>query len=140
QVSSRRGTYLRDRIAANNFNYRTEALALNVVGSGVLDCGRAVRPAECYGDRNIPFELSHDGEVLLQNVDGEIHEFIAEPAAMRGARAIVAERVLTSPLSAPDRDLVTALSRTEFRGRPTEGWYVLRIPARPEIVWSRIEG
>lgn len=140
EVSPSRGTYIRDRLAVGNVNYRTESLSLNIVGSGVLNCSLAARPSECYGDSNIPFELTHHGEVLLENVDGELHAFVVDPATIRGGRAIASERVLTNPLLAPDRALVSDFSRAELRGRPVDGQYVLRIYGRPEIVWTGIEG
>ncbi|WP_236517424.1 hypothetical protein [Sandaracinus amylolyticus] len=65
---------------------------------------------------------------------------MVEPATIRGGRAIAAERMLTNPVLPADRALVEDFARTELRGRPVDGRYVLRIYGRPEIVWANVDG
>ena len=63
-----------------------------------------------------------------------------EPGVIRRGRALVAERVITNPLSGTDRALLTPFLRQELRGRPLRGGYTLTIHGRPEIDWGRLEG
>jgi hypothetical protein len=139
-VPSRLRGYVAQRLAAGNYNYRHEQVAFNVVGSAVLDCSRAARPWECYGDGNVEFSLRQDGLVFVENHEREIHSFLAEPGVILEGRALAAERVLTNPISASDLSLISPFERRELWGRPLMGNYMLRIHGRPEIVWEYIEG
>lgn len=131
--------YIADRLAAGSFNYRHEHMALNLVGTAVLDCEAAFDPAECYSDGNVPYVMRHRGPFVIENFDHEFHSFTVEPGVIRGGRALVAERTLTTPLSSADRSLVTPYFRQEFRGRPISGLYTIRIEDRPEVRWSNLE-
>ncbi|MCA9606751.1 MAG: hypothetical protein KC619_14195 [Myxococcales bacterium] len=131
--------YTAQRLAAGSYNYRHEDVAFNIVGSAVVDCRRAVRPWECYGDGNIEYGLRQDGLVFIENHDREVHSFMAEPGVILEGRALAAERYLTNPLSDVDRTLISPFERRELWGRPLAGSYVLRIYGRPEINWRYIE-
>ncbi|MBX3249362.1 MAG: hypothetical protein KF901_19450 [Myxococcales bacterium] len=131
--------YLRDRLVADAFNHRAEAVGLNFVGSGVLDCERARAPNECYSDGNVRYELRQGGDVMLTSFEGQRHTFAMEPGVIRAGRALTAERDLGNPMSAVDRAFVEPYLRRELRGRPLAGLYVLRVHGRPELRWSRLE-
>jgi hypothetical protein len=128
------------RLAAGNFNYRHLSLALNLVGSGVLDCSR--EGTNCYGDSSVEFDLEHDGfDLPLVDYDFREHRFNFGSAAIHHAKALAAERVLTTPISGSDQSLISQLGieKQEFSGRPLDGTYRLKIWDRPALVWSRVE-
>ena len=131
--------YLERRLVAGAFNHRTVATAVNLDGVGVIDCLAARSPSECYRDANVPYDLRQSGDVLLQSFEGGLQTFDMEPGLIQRARALVAERQLSNPLSSVDRSLIEPYLRGELRGRPLAGTYVLRIHGRPEIRWENLE-
>lgn len=131
--------YLAERLATGNFNYRHQRVAMNIVGAAVIDCARAERPFECFGDGNLPYTIRQQGAVLVENFEGADLLFNVEPGVIQGGRALVAERVLTNPLSSVDRGLITPYLRTELFGRPLRGVYTVHLEGRPEVNWSNIE-
>ncbi|MCA9610530.1 MAG: hypothetical protein KC619_33270 [Myxococcales bacterium] len=139
EIPARFQGYLADRLSAGSFNYRHELLAPNLVGTGVLNCERALDRTECYGDGNVQYSLRHEGPFELEGFDGELLTFFVEPGVIQNGRALVAERQFTTPLGSHDRSLVDPFLRHELRGRPLSGLYSLTIPGRPEIDWSHLE-
>ncbi len=127
------------RFAAGNYNYRIRTIALNVVGRGVMDCTRARRPAECWGDGSLRYRITQLGEVELEDYDRVHRTFWMTPGVIQGARALADERWLTTPLSATDRGLVEHFRRTEWWGRPLGGTYHVEIVSRPEVDWRHVE-
>lgn len=132
--------YVESRLAAGNYNYRHESLALNISGGGVVQCELATRPSECYSDGNIQYTLRQEGTVFVESYSGDVREYGMEPGVIQSARALALERVLTTPLSTTDASLIGSFSRGELRGRPLRGVYTLRIPGRPEIDFTRMDG
>ena len=131
--------YLARRLVAGAFNHRTIEAAINLDGVGVIDCLAARSPSECYRDANVPYDLRQTGDVLLQSFEGDLQTFDMEPGVIQRARALVAERQLSNPLSSVDRSLIEPYLRGELRGRPLAGTYVLRIHGRPELRWQNLE-
>jgi len=131
--------YLERRLVAGAFNHRTVATAVNLDGVGVIDCLAARSPSECYRDANVPYDLRQSGDVILQSFEAGLQTFDMEPGLIQRARALVAERQLSNPLSSVDRSLIEPYLRGELRGRPLAGTYVLRIHGRPEIRWENLE-
>ncbi len=131
--------YFSERLADGNFNFRVNRVAVNVVGSAVLDCSRAARTEECYAGANIQYDMRQSGAVTLENFESEHLGFHSEPGVIARARALAAERYLTNPLSSADRALLTDYQRAEWWGRPLSGLYVVRIHGAPEIVWQNLE-
>lgn len=133
------GAYFEGRLAIGSYNYRLDGVSLNVVGSGLYDCSRAVRPSECYGDGNLQYSLTQASIVSLESFEGERLSYFMEPGRIVRARALAAERYLTNPLSSADRALLSGYERREWWGRPVAGVYTLVLHSRPEIVWSRLD-
>jgi hypothetical protein len=125
--------------AVGNFNYRVDTLAVNLVGTNLRDCSRVTDAAGCYSNGNIPYSILHDGGFEVRNHLGEEHRVSIFPGRIVSARALAAERYLTNPLSSADRSLLTDYARTEFRGRPINGRYRIRIHETPGLVWENVE-
>jgi hypothetical protein len=137
------GTQLGGKIAAQNFNYRHITVALNVVGSGVVDC--AFEPtAACFGSAYVEYTLDHnafDVEVLSHKQPKEAQHFNFGLGSINYAKALAAERFITLPIGSGDSALLAqpAFEKTEFRGRPLEGSYRLRVFDKPSLNWSQVE-
>lgn len=129
--------------AVGNFNYRTDQIAVNLVGTGVRDCSAVPHGAEpCYASGFIPYSLHHVGNWEVRNHAGETTDWMATeifPGAIVSAKALSAERYLTNPVSSADRAHLTDYWRSEFRGRPLTGDYVIRIHEVPGLEFARIE-
>ncbi|MFW5920444.1 MAG: hypothetical protein ACOCUS_01290, partial [Polyangiales bacterium] len=131
--------YLADRLATGSFNYRHQRMAFNFVGTSIIDCTLAARPSECYADGNLQYSFEQGGAVFVENFEREKHLFFPGPTRITRGRALVAERVLTNPLSSADRGLISPFEKIEFNGRPLRGVYTLTIHGRPEIRWQNLE-
>lgn len=131
--------YLRDRLSEDNFNYRVNRIAVNMVGSALVDCTRAADPWECWGDGNLQYSMRQSGTVVVENYEREQSSFVMEPGVIQNARALAAERWLTNPLSSADRTLIGDFERAEWWGRPLSATYTLVIPGRDEIEWRNLE-
>ncbi|UJR85585.1 hypothetical protein [Sandaracinus amylolyticus] len=127
------------RLAAGSYNYRVDRVAVNLVGRALVDCTRASRPSECWGDGNVQYTLRHEPDVLLQSYEGDLLSIRMERGVIEHARALADERWLTNPMSSVDATLIAPYERTELRGRPLGGTYVLEIHPRPEIDWRHLE-
>lgn len=126
--------------AVGNFNYRVDQLAVNLVGTNVRDCSRVpYGTAGCYASGYVPFSLHHTGGWEIRNHDGDPFTMSIFPGAIVSAKALATERYLTNPLSSADRSLLTDYWRGEFRGRPVNGHFVLRIHDVPGLDFSRVE-
>ncbi|MBX3275878.1 MAG: hypothetical protein KF729_36810 [Sandaracinaceae bacterium] len=136
--------------AFGNFNYRTGNVAFNVVGTGIRDC-RGTGSSACFGTANVPISLVHrplaeksltapiPGAYGVRTHEGSVHPVYLFDGRIESARALAAERYLTSPLSSADRSLLADYWRSELRGRPLPGHYTLRIWDIPGIDVTRIE-
>jgi hypothetical protein len=135
------GKYLRqDQIAVGNYNYRIQQMAVNLVGSNVKDCtldpGAGVA---CYQNLFIPYDLTHGGKVKILDYEGKTNRFAMSTGVIHYAKALAAERLLTNPLSSTDVNLIAPYEKAEFRGRPLQGNYVLRIYNTPGLRWTNVE-
>jgi len=125
--------------AEGNFNYRFRDFAVNVVGTGVRDCSAADSPTSCYASGFIPYSLYHDGPFHVRNHLGELIEAPLFNGRVHFAKALAAERYLTNPVSSADRALLGDYYRREFRGRPIDGQYRLRLYEVDGFNWDRVE-
>ncbi len=126
--------------AAGNYNYRLADIALNVVGTGVLDCS-ASSPS-CFSDGYLGYTLEHHtGSVPISSQDGSNTCFDFRTGVIRGGKALATERVLSMPLSSADQALIEspAFRKVELRGRPLSGSYRLRIWDQAELDWDQVE-
>lgn len=129
------------RLSAGNHNFRHATLSLNMVGTGLIDCSHE-SSGPCFSNSVVDFSLDHEAfQVPITSWDGGVQWFDFGKASVNRGRALAAERVMTTPLSSSDQSLLaqTGLSKGEFRGRPLDGAYRLRIWDRPGLVWSRLE-
>ncbi len=131
---------IRGKLAAGNFNYRHIDVFLNLVGTGVRDCSKSPT-ADCYGSGYTEYSLFHDAfQTSVLGWDGGYECFNFGSAAIRRGKALAAERYITVPVGAADLGLLTqpAIEKHEFRGRPLDGSYKLRIWDSPALAWNRL--
>ena len=128
------------QIGGGNYNYRINDLAINLVGSNVKDC--SLDPGAgttCYANQFIPYDLIQDGAVKIRNHAGVELPFKLSVGRIHQAKGLAAERLMTNPLSSTDSALIQQYRKNEFRGRPIQGVYTLRIHAVPSLRWTNIE-
>jgi len=125
--------------ARGNYNYRLDTLALNVVGTGVRDCEGSSSPSSCYSGGFVPYTLQHVGPYTVRNVLGDDYDSPLFTASIEHGRALGAERHLSNPISSADRALIDPYTHDEFRGRPIDGTYILRVWDEPGIDFQQIE-
>ncbi len=128
-------------LAFGNYNYRVDALGVNIVGTGVRDCSATggPTPSTCYASGNIAYSMIHQGPYWVRNHTGGLYSAPLFTGRIERARALAAERYVTNPLSSADRSLIEPYLRSEFRGRPMPGTYLLRIWDDPALRFDRIE-
>jgi hypothetical protein len=110
-----------------NFNYRFEDLALNLVGTGVKDCSLSATPSSCYAGSFLQYSLYQSEPFRVRNYDGNVVRAPLPSGRIQQAKALLAERYLTNPLSGADSSLIGSYFRNEFNGRPLDGNFKLRI-------------
>lgn len=122
--------------AGGNYNYRVDSLAVNVVGVGVRECDDS---PSCFGSGNVSYSLLHVGSFPVLNARGE--EYLAPlfPGRLESARALLAERYITNPISSADRALLDPYMRLEWAGRPLAATAILRIWDEPGLNFERVE-
>ncbi|MFH2007212.1 MAG: hypothetical protein ABI333_11545 [bacterium] len=128
-----------NNINIGNFNYRHEALALNVVGTNVIQCEQPIDPASCYTNAFVPFTIEHQGLVEVKNHNRETMEFSMPIARVEHGKGLTAEVVVTNPITGTHNQLLTEYWKDGLKGRPLQGQYMLRIWDTNNIVWSAIE-
>lgn len=124
--------------ALGNFNYRHNTFAVNFVGTSVKACSTSAQPAACYAANFLQYTIHHDGPYSVRNYDGDIYYAPLNPGRVQQAKGLSAERYITNPISGADRSLLTDYWRDEFRGRPIEGNYTLRVYDEA-IKWENLE-
>lgn len=136
-----RSSNLTGLVGAGNYNHRHLNMAVNLVGTGVLDCTKHPTPA-CYGTAYVEYDLFHDAfDVPMVDYGGQPRCFTFETGAIRGGKALTAERYITFPVSDADQGLINqdGILRPEFAGRPLSGSYRLRIYDNPALNWEHLE-
>jgi hypothetical protein len=129
-----------DGLAENNYNYRHTGLALNVVGTGVLDCNG--QGASCFANGFLEYDLFHSAlRAEIVDYADEARCFNFGSAAVRHGKALVTERYLGIPLSSNDREQIEQDSflSTTLAGRPLSGTYRLRIYENDALRWENVE-
>ena len=128
-------------LAFGNFNYRVDRVAVNLVGTNLRDCSDAggSTVSTCYASGNIAYSVVHQGPYWVRNHTGGLYSAPLFTGRIERARAVAAERYVTNPLSSADRALIEPYARTEFRGRPMPGTYLLRVWDDPSFRFDRLE-
>ncbi len=125
------------QIAIGNFNFRHNELGLNVTGTGVTNCD-GIPQNSCYDNGFIQYTLVHNGDVLIRNWTGASLPAHMDTAFIEHGKALAAERVITNPPSGSDLGLMSPYMKGEYKGRPLEGLYTLRIYDSPSLRWDRV--
>ncbi|MFT3925551.1 MAG: hypothetical protein QM778_23630 [Myxococcales bacterium] len=125
--------------ARGNFNYRFDEVGVNLVGTGVKDCSSSTTPSACYGGSFLQYSLNQSGPYRVRTYDGTAVNAPLFPGQIQQAKALLAERYLTNPLSSADRNLMSDYWRSELRGRPMDGAFKLRIYDADGLDWNRLE-
>jgi hypothetical protein len=129
-----------NNIALNNFNYRQEAFAVNIVGTNVVDCTQPWSTSTCYTNAFVPYTLEHQGSDLpVRNHSRDTEQFTLHTARVEHGKGLAAEVVLTNPLTSNHTQLLTEYWKDGLRGRPFQGSYVLRIWETPDMDWRKVE-
>lgn len=124
--------------AKGNFNYRISDVAVNFVGTGIIDCSSSPNPASCYASGNLQYSLVHSGPYFVRNHEGRDARIQLFEGNVEHARGLAIERYLTNPLSSDDDALVHQYLRTELRGRPLDGNFTLRVWDKPGVKFDAI--
>ncbi|MGH7285759.1 MAG: hypothetical protein ACRELY_29930 [Polyangiaceae bacterium] len=121
------------------FNMRWDRLAVNLVGTGVLDCTKAADPNGCYSQAFVPYQLTTSGAPWVTdfNENWDIVEFPA--GQIEGGKALAAEQWLDPLSNAWTQPYVSQIARTEYLSRPFGGTYELIIDTPPEVQLQNIE-
>lgn len=125
--------------AKGNFNYRTEGIGVNFVGSGLRSCETSETPGPCNGAGFVPYSLYHLGPFTVTNHLGRPFQAQLFEGAIEHARGLGVERYLTNPISSADRGLLDSYVRREYEGRPIDGNYRLRVWDSPGLQFSAIQ-
>jgi hypothetical protein len=132
---------LNGRLSAGNFNFRHIDVALNLVGTGVRDCQADPVPS-CFGSGYLDYTLVHDAfQSGISDRNGAVQCFNFGSGAINHGKALTAERFITVPIGSADANLLqqSGITKPEFRGRPLDGSYKLRIWDTPSLAWNRVE-
>jgi len=132
---------LSSKFARGNFNFRNISVALNVAGTGVIDCSRSPTSG-CYTSAYLNYSLEHvANDIPILDYKNEAKIFDFGIGAINGAKALTAERVITQPISSADQGLLgqPQFTKTELGGRPLTGTYRLRIYDQPGLVWENVD-
>jgi hypothetical protein len=116
-------------------------VAVNVVGSDVMDC-QETGSATCYGSAYLEYDLRHSAfNVPIDDYVGDVRCFDFAEAAIRGGKALAAERFITLPLGSADADLIhqSAFLKSELSGRPLSGTYHFRLKDVPGLIWGHVD-
>jgi hypothetical protein len=125
------------QIAIGNFNFRHNEIGLNVTGTGVTNCD-GIPQQSCYDNGFIQYTLIHSGDVSIRNWTGASLPAHMDTAFIEHGKALAAERVVTNPPSSTDLGFMSPFMKGEFKGRPLEGLYTLRIYDSPSLRWERV--
>jgi hypothetical protein len=125
--------------ARGNYNYRIDQIGLNFVGTGTRDCSQSTTPSTCYGAGYIPYSLVQRGPFYVRNEKGIDYEFDLFPGRIEHARGLSAERYLTNPIGSADKQLLASYLRSELKGRPLDGNFVIRVWDEPGVSFKSID-
>jgi hypothetical protein len=125
--------------AKGNFNYRLSDVSVNFTGTGILSCEQSDSPLSCHGSGNLQYSLIHSGPYFVRNHEGEDARLFLYEGHIDHARGLAAERYFGNPIGGDDASLLDQYLRTEFRGRPLDGNFTLRVWEKPGVNFDRIE-
>lgn len=115
------------------YNARWGQLAVNLIGSGVIDCSRAADPLVCYSQSYVRFDLGHVGATIVTDYTEQWRTMNAPFGRIEGGKALAAEFVLDPLRDGWSTSYIAPVARTEFSERPLGGDYVLELAAGPSV-------
>ncbi len=121
------------------YNARWTRLAVNLVGTGILDCTQSSDPINCYTQAFLRYDLTHVGPAWTTNSDQAWRILGVPLGRIEGAKALAAEQWLDPLGNGWSKPYVEAVGRTEFAERPFGGGYELVLQTPTEVRLSRIE-
>jgi len=123
----------------NRFNARWSHLAVNFVGTGILDCKKAADPQGCYAQSFIRYDLRQVGPAWITNYEGGWRTLAVPAGTIEAAKGLAAELWLDPLKDGWDTSYIGAVSRSELANRPFGGAYTLEFDVKPETRLDRIE-
>ena len=126
------------QLAIGNFNLRHNRAGVNLVGTNVTSCD-SVQGASCYGNGFGQYTLIHSGNTQIRNYEGGTLDVHMDPGFIEHGKSLAAERTVTNPPSSADMGALEAYMKDEFKGRPLQGMYTLRIWDTPTLQWHQVE-
>jgi hypothetical protein len=121
------------------FNARWGNLAVNLVGTGVLDCSKATDPDTCYTQPFVRYQLSHRGVPWITDAEQSWTILPVPIGSIDGAKALAAEQWLDPIVNAWSKPFVASVARSELSVRPLGGSYEIELDLGPEVVLERIQ-
>jgi hypothetical protein len=121
------------------FNARWQRLAVNLVGTGVRDCALAAKPADCYTQSYLTYDLVHTGPAWATSFEHAWRVLDFGRGVIESAKAITAEEWLDPVSNGWGKPYVEAVARTELTDRPFGGAYELTLDLGPEARPERID-
>lgn len=121
------------------YNARWTRFAVNLAGTGVLDCTKADDAAACFGQAFVRFNLEHVGPGWVADIQGQYRAIDALGAFVEGGKALASEKYwdpIATLWSAPG---VAPIVREELVGRPLGGSYQLDLMLGPELDLERLD-
>lgn len=118
------------------YNGRWNKLAVNLVGSGVLNCGS---DQACLASQSVRFNLAHLTPTIVSDRD-QLWRSVAFPrATMEDGKAAAANLFLTAVTNSWNVPAVQNIARYEYLERPLGGSYELILMAGPKVRLQNIE-
>ena len=121
------------------YNARWERLALNLVGTGILDCSKARDPGACYTQPFVRYRLAHRPPSWVTDAEGSWRLMPVPTGRIEAAKALAAEQWLDPISNAWSKPFVAAIARDELTVRPLGGQYEIILDIGPEVVLERIQ-
>lgn len=121
------------------FNARWTQLAVNFVGTGLMDCNKATDPLGCYSEAFVRYDLRHVGPPWVTSYEGVWQTLALPTGSIEGAKGLAAELWLDPLKDGWQTQYISAVSRFEFANRSFGGAYSLEFDVRPETRLERIE-
>ncbi|MBL8718625.1 MAG: hypothetical protein JNL79_21770 [Myxococcales bacterium] len=121
------------------YNARFHRLAVNLVGTGVLDCRLSSDPLTCYSQPFVRYDLTQVGPAWVTNYEQEWRALAIGATRVEGAKGLAAERFLDPLAESFTKPYVDATTRFELTDRPVGGAYQIELLVGPEVQLNRIE-
>ncbi|MGC4070656.1 MAG: hypothetical protein QM784_39490 [Polyangiaceae bacterium] len=127
-------------VYSDRHNVRWRRLAVNLVGTGIRECGKATDSMTCYTNPYIRYNLSHVGPSWQTNYSLNWRNIDITSAHIESGKALAAEEWLEPVVNSWNMPYVANVARGELFGRPAAGSYELIFESRPTCVWTESKG